>query len=45
LVDELPLPECGYVEPEQVAFSRGGGIAFAMEQCSSGSEIRWLRID
>jgi len=45
LVDELPLPECGYVEPEQAAFSRGGAMAFAMEECSSGSEIRWLRID
>jgi len=45
LVGELPLPECGYVEPEQAAFSMGGAMAFAMEECSSGSEIRWLRID
>jgi hypothetical protein len=47
LVSALSIPRCSSHYVSRVAFSRGGAIALAKQECNAGTEsrIHWLRID
>jgi hypothetical protein len=47
-IDSLPLPACSYGLTARVGFSRGGGLAFAEQECGyqhTSSSFHWLRVD
>jgi hypothetical protein len=47
-IDSLPLPSCSYGVTAEVGFSRGGGLAFAKQDCGyqhTSSRVHWLRVD
>jgi len=47
-IDSLPLPACSYGLTAEVGFSRGGGLAFARQECGyqhTSSTFHWLLVD